>query len=179
MLGARISPQQQRPGRAAGKSFPGRTARPPARPSPHNLSLLRPKRARLRQREGALHFLAAAVSPYTIPFPLQASASVPLSPSCPTTRTSRIPAEARGPTQRTAIPPRNARFVSSRDMDPDVDRSTDGGQGRAKGHGTIARARRHLDVSGGTKCPRYEGALGMEGVVKPSQCYRIPRIPSL
>ena len=78
------------------------------------------------------------------------------------------------------VPRRNVRFVPSRDAHPDVDLSTDGGQGRAEGHGTIARARRrHPDVSGSTKYLRHDGALGMEHVVEPSQRCRLPWISSL
>ena len=152
----------------------------PARPSPHNLSLLRPKRARLRQREGALRSPAAAVSPYTITSLLQASALMFLSPSCPTTRTSRIPVEAHVLTERTAIPRRNARFVLSRDTHPDVDSRFNKGTDKADVDGTIAHLRRrHRSVSGSTICARHDGALGIMSVGKPCHRGRLRRMSYL
>ena len=122
----------------------------PPRP-PRHVSLIQPKCTRLHPRKDAPLSAPAAVSPHTILFPLYASASTSLSPSCPTTRTFRMPVEARGPTERTAIRYGNVRFVFSRDTHPGVEPRTDGNLGRANGDGAIScPRRRHPNVSGNT-----------------------------
>ena len=92
----------------------------------------------------------------------------------------RVGIDVRVPTERTAIPWPSVRFVSSRDAHSDADTRFNGGLSGADSDGTISRPRcRRLNVSGSTIFPRHEGALDMEGSVRPSHRRCPPRILSL